>query len=645
MTILYLSSNLSTLKSKISEGQDWVALIDDIDEEFAPSWKNNLVLVSDLEREMYNKSEKVKRLEKDILEWIKKWANIPVLDDKSIKQLLEYEDTSLWWLAETMLYKDSFGRYSSLTEIVKRCETMKYALNKYKPERLIVESLDGLTARCAFQVAEHLGIHMEILKGRRHLGDSEFDEFYPRMVALVKGTRTSMRAMIANINKGSFSQDPKKKHTVLFLSNYLSLRRGKEPDEDQMSDIVFEPISQVLQEKHSISPRTMYIDRRYPLGLSSVKELASPNFPADLYEKVFSVRQAGENRRLRNVWNELKRSKTFHGSLVFNGINLWPLLKDYFAFLFIKQFPKAVRCIHLMENALIKEGIRIVVIHNETSLYGRALIIASKKSDIKTIGIQHGNIGENHIDYFHTGEELPCPIPDITAVWGSCDHRALLESPLYNEENIVITGTPRYDVLSKANEKYSKEDLFERFKIDKDKIVAITTQPFPIVSEREYWLKAVISTSKNIDDALFIVKPHPAEKVNMHETICKDYGGDNVIVTKNIDTNELMYVADITITAWSTTGLESIILGTPLMTVNLTGQEDKMPYVKYGAAIGVNKEEDITIGIRNVLDGDLPPKLRENMDRFVHDYAYKIDGKASERVVDIIQKCIEEYGS
>jgi len=315
-------------------------------------------------------------------------------------------------------------------------------------------------------------------------------------------------------------------------------------------------------------------------------------------------------------------------------------LKDHFAFLFLKQFPEAIGCIITMEHMLIVERPKVIVISDETSFFGRALVTANRKHGSKTIGIQHGVIDKNHIEYVHKGEGpiLPCPIPDMTAVWGAKVKKQLLESGQYSQSNVIVTGNPTYDYLAKADEIYNKEKIYQHFKIGNRKLVTVTTQPVHIISEREQWLKAVATASKQLDSAFFVVKPHPAENSSMHEGICKQYGGTNIVVCTNQSTNELIYASDLMITSHSTTGLESMILGTPLMTLNLTGMPDLMPYASSGAAVGVYKEEDIAPGIKNMLDGKTPPNMEENVKKYIYEYAYQIDGKASERVVSIIEK-------
>ena len=93
------------------------------------------------------------------------------------------------------------------------------------------------------------------------------------------------------------------------------------------------------------------------------------------------------------------------------------------------------------------------------------------------------------------------------------------------------------------------------------------------------------------------------------------------------------------ITISSTTGLEALIMKKPLITVNFSGKPDAMPYAESGAAIGVYKPEDVRPAIKSVLENkDVREKLAKKAKLFIYEQCYKMDGKASERIVDLIKE-------
>ena len=292
-----------------------------------------------------------------------------------------------------------------------------------------------------------------------------------------------------------------------------------------------------------------------------------------------------------------------------------------------------------MDRMLLAEKPKVLLISDETGLYGRTLVLAARKYGIKTVGLQHGNIAFYEIEHYHLGEGplLPCPIPDMTAIGGENDRQILLKSGLYNDHNIKVTGRSRYDSLARMDEYYDRKAIRKKYGIGNRKMVLLTTIRYPVIKDREVWLKGMVKASKDIEDAFFIVKPHPFEEVEMLQKIIKQFGGKNIrLVEKEVDTKELLFACDVAVNAGSTVGLEAILMGKPFVMVNLTGREDITPYADKRAAIPVRNESDIASELKKILDGQLPEYLDEGTSKFIEDYAFKMDGKASQRVVDLI---------
>jgi hypothetical protein len=635
MVQFYIAEKSSNILRMIhKESGTWFALVDVMDTDIQIPAGCHLITSKDMEDEMLKMRKLDKTIDRKVMEWLKQVPNRPVMDGKTLKQLLEFRDTSLWWFGE------STDRYTTILQVIMYIETMKYCFEKYKPSRVHISNGNYVTGKCAAAVCDSLKLprnEIANFPGRTN-------ELRPIAIHHLKKIRAVARYLFCKLNQNKIKQVGKTDAPVMLMSYFHSLNfDSKAKSYGSPKDMILFPIVEAIERKFEHPARAMYIDTCYPLGLGSIRQLRAPAFPMDLYYLPFSRNVSKYSREVKKLWKHLRNSPEFHKSLTYDNVNVWPLLKDYFAFLFVKQYPEAIECVDTMERTLKAENPKAIILSDEVGFYGRIFVTACKKFNIKTIGVQHGAIDENHIEYLHTDEGpiLPCPIPDITAVWGAKDQRLLSEFGLYSDSNVVVTGCPRYDYLARPDEIYNKERIHQHFLIGNKKLVTITTQPFHVFSERERWLKAVTIASKQVDAAFFVVKPHPAENSGMHESICKRYGGANIMVCTDIGTNELMYASDLMITSHSTTGLESLILGTPLMTVNLTGMPDVIPYAPSGAAVGVYKEEDIAPGIMNVLDGKLPANMKHNIEKYIHEYAYRVDGKASERVASIIEKFLD----
>ena len=114
---------------------------------------------------------------------------------------------------------------------------------------------------------------------------------------------------------------------------------------------------------------------------------------------------------------------------------------------------------------------------------------------------------------------------------------------------------------------------------------------------------------------------------------------ENVVLTKDSNLYHLFDICDLVLTCASTTALEAMIMGKPVIDINLADLPDVLPYTQSGAAIGVYRSEDLVPAIMDVMDKEeVKLKLEEKRQRFVYDYAYLQDGQAASRVVGLIMQ-------
>jgi CDP-glycerol glycerophosphotransferase (TagB/SpsB family) len=210
-----------------------------------------------------------------------------------------------------------------------------------------------------------------------------------------------------------------------------------------------------------------------------------------------------------------------------------------------------------------------------------------------------------------------------------------------DSEEIMVTGQPRYDILYQADKIYDKNKICKQLNLDQNKklILWITqTHGLPI-DENEKNISAVFNAVKSLKNVQLVIKLHPAEDQNatMYK---KDKSFNPVIVDGKADTYVLLYACDLMITRHSRTAMEAVALNKPVIILNLSGEPDPVEYVKEGVAFGVYKEEDLKPAIEKLLRDD--SELEKNRRSYIEKYLYKIDGKATERVVNLIEKMIEE---
>ena len=275
----------------------------------------------------------------------------------------------------------------------------------------------------------------------------------------------------------------------------------------------------------------------------------------------------------------------------------------------------------------------------------RAFTYVAHLNNKAVIALQHGVITPSHCDYIFGDNRMMNILPDLTCVIGQYHYDLLTEYSIYKPEHVVVTGQPRYDVLYHVEEIYSKEKFLEEYKINPDhKIVLWATACHGSSDEENIKnFKTVFETMQNIKDAILIIKQHPGDGeryTKMIEKYLNTYKINAIVTPKDSDTYELLFVCDLMITKDSTTAMEAIALNKPVIVLNLGGEPDVVDYVEQGVAFGVYKEEDLKHAIEKLLKDDT--ELAKNRKKYIGNHLYKIDGKATERVIELVEEIIRK---
>ncbi len=277
-----------------------------------------------------------------------------------------------------------------------------------------------------------------------------------------------------------------------------------------------------------------------------------------------------------------------------------------------------------------------------------AFIYSAHKHNIRVVEVQHAVIS-SYSSYLYTDKKMKKALPDITCVYGMKAYEQLTKKSIYDENEVAVTGSPRYDVLFNLKNLYSKEAFKKKYGITPDKkIVLWTTQTQGLKwEENRRNCQAVFTAMKNLGNAVLVIKQHPGEKKRHTKFIKKEarkYRCENVVfVPANSDTYEAIFSCDLMITRHSTTGLEAVAMGKPVILLNLSGEADGVDYVEEGVAKGVYSGEDLKPAIEKLLKDD--SELAANRERYIEQELYRIDGKATERVAALIEKILSDHPS
>jgi glycosyltransferase involved in cell wall biosynthesis len=344
------------------------------------------------------------------------------------------------------------------------------------------------------------------------------------------------------------------------------------------------------------------------------------------------------------TWGALQRDKAFQGEFEFLGINYWNRIRKLIKYNMLISFPRLFLTYLISIEAFKKHPRSVLFVFHDQPPYYKTIIHAAKKCGVKSMIIQHGVLsGISGIDKIDA---------DFYAAWGE---RAVEyfggDSDSYSARQIYITGSPRYDEY-KLLKDFDKETILNDLKLPRDKkLILIFTEWSQDATIRSsdmqdiLMIEAVMNAIVNLglnEQCHLIIKPHPTGDIRLLEQFCK--------IKKNVfpyatiiegHLEELLFIADLCVSAYSTCILEAMFFDKPSIIFNNLLLQELVPYVSKGAALGAANEEEMVVAIKTLLQNqEIVKSIIEKQKAFIEYAAYRLDGKSSERVCKLLEKII-----
>ena len=516
---------------------------------------------------------------------------------KSVVDLTRYNGIAMWWFVDVEFYsrlssRDFVTSYRPASNIFKEIEGLLYAL-----ESILLRIVCGL---CRTESVNR--------KGKR-----------PRIVFTAQ--EVQWRAL-----------------------------RDEHTNRMRKTDVFYDTILEKLRSQYSLvgidpMPRPVRLRahvRSWQVLLDKLRNWDTPHKPFELFwSPCASIAERRSRDHFRRAWKILSSDPKFQQ--IFPSEKMRATLEHYFRF----TFSHAVRYVQMARQMVRDEKPDLIMMHNEYGFFERALVVASRELEVPTLALQHGIIGPNHAGYMHalpgTRPDANCPIPNSTAVFGPYYRDLLTKASTYPEHSVVVTGQPRYDRIYHARNLYSRADFSARYGIPSEhRIVLWTTQCWGLsMDENTRNLRVVLDTTQRIRNSTLVIKQHPLEGKEHTEMINRylsRYRTRAILTSKYADTLELLFVCDLMITKSSTTAIEAVAFHKPVIILDLGSEagSDLLDCVEEEVALCVQREQELGSAVEALLKDD--SQLARNRESFVEKFLYKIDGRATERTTNLIQR-------
>lgn len=266
--------------------------------------------------------------------------------------------------------------------------------------------------------------------------------------------------------------------------------------------------------------------------------------------------------------------------------------------------------------------------------YGTALapgVLQANDRGVATVLCQHGMGGP----HWRSTTLLPF---DLVMTFGEFA-RDVLGSVAAPETQFAVTGHCGWDDLRAAPE-LRRPDGRGR------PIVLATMQPVEQhlrSGEPRWWLRELALACHELGAEL-VIKPHPNEtNTGDYEALAGELPEAVRFVAHGArPLQELIDECTVLATRYSTTAIEAIVAGKPVMTVFPTGAREHYPFAAEGAAVKVNACDELLPTLRALLsDRALHERLASHRKAFIDRHVGPLDGGATDRVVEHLLRLTE----
>ncbi|MFA5340047.1 MAG: CDP-glycerol glycerophosphotransferase family protein [Candidatus Omnitrophota bacterium] len=211
----------------------------------------------------------------------------------------------------------------------------------------------------------------------------------------------------------------------------------------------------------------------------------------------------------------------------------------------------------------------------------------------------------------------------------------------HDPKKVMVVGQPALDHILGNNRRLKKDAILKKLGIPKNRrIVVLATQPknrssFPV---GERMLKKTAEALLSMSDSKryhLVVKPHPCEGLQEYKDLLQSYEGKLNYTLTDTDVRHLIKISDVMITFFSTVGFESVLMGKPLIQLNLTRRKNPVPLFKYGVSVEARSAFELKALLEQIIErSELKRKFAKNRERYFHGV---IDGNGTRRVAALMR--------
>lgn len=253
-------------------------------------------------------------------------------------------------------------------------------------------------------------------------------------------------------------------------------------------------------------------------------------------------------------------------------------------------------------------------------------------------------------------------------MWGPRMAEQSVERGLFSQNQIVITGCPRFDMyhpawssvlrdsagngtprgprvlintnLTEVNPRFASAHAMRRHFCEVFGWTAARYDDWVATQQKamDETIACVRALAMDLPNAVFVLRPHPFEGTEIYKRHLSQMG--NVEINESGPVQEQLYRARAVIQRSCTTAIEAGLAGIPAFSPQWIPTPAVMPMAE-AASIPSSSYEDLRSNIGLVLSGAfaIPAHVERRIGEVIHDWFFMNDGKSHQRVSDAILAC------
>jgi hypothetical protein len=343
-------------------------------------------------------------------------------------------------------------------------------------------------------------------------------------------------------------------------------------------------------------------------------------------------------KKLEKVW----KNKDLDSLFLLEDSSFWYCIKDELMDVYKRRMHEYISLLLISKNMFDKINVSCILSSNLVGETEKSILFMNNNK-IHSIMLEHGYA--NYVPEISRYDILSMYslVNDKIATWGETQKKYLVEHKKFDNNRILVVGSPKHDQLFKIKNK-SISNSKKTILLALHQITHISGNADTNSYVRyEKFLITFCNIVKNFSNVQIIVKLHPSQ--NKHTDQIKKLFkklDSSIPVYHSKSINELIPTSDVLVCISpegfdpSTVILEGIIQEKPVMNIILDNNLYEFQYVKDKAVLSVFFNDDLESNLKNILfDEKIKNTLIENGKNHIENYLSN-PGNSSEYFAKVI---------